>query len=149
MSKYLSISCFLFVIFFQSCNNSNSEIIFHKSHEPTRANVPFSDAVETGNLLFLTGQIGKDHKIGKLVTGGVTAETKQVVLNIQDVLKQHNLTLDNVVKCTVILKDINDFKAFNTVYTQYFTKKPARTTFAAGGLAGGASIEIEVVAAKY
>ena len=58
------------------------------------------------------------------------------------------MSLDNVVKCTVILKDINDFKAFNSVYTTYFTKKPARTTFAAAGLAGGASIEIDVIAAK-
>jgi len=71
-----------------------------------------------------------------------------VILNIQDVLKQHDLTLDNVVKCTVILKDITDFKVFNSVYTQYFTKKPARTTFAAAGLAGGASIEIDVIVAK-
>lgn len=131
-----------------SCNTSTSEIKFHKSHEPTRANVPFSDAVETENLLFLTGQIGKDHKAGKLVEGGIEAETKQVILNIEDVLKQHKLTLDDVVKCTVILKDINGFKTFNSVYTQFFTKKPARTTFAAGGLAGGALIEIDVIAAK-
>lgn len=148
MSKSLSVFCAFFLLLNFSCNTSNSEIKFHKSHEPSRANVPFSDAVETENLLFLTGQIGKDHKAGKLVEGGIKAETKQVILNIQDVLKQHNLTLDDVVKCTVILKDINDFTAFNSVYTRYFTKKPARTTFAAGGLAGGASIEIDVIAAK-
>jgi 2-iminobutanoate/2-iminopropanoate deaminase len=56
--------------------------------------------------------------------------------------------LENVVKCTVILSDINDFSAFNSVYSDYFSKKPARTTFAASGLAGGASIEIDVIAAK-
>ena len=99
-------------------------------------------------MLFLTGQIGKDHKKGKLVEGGIKAETKQVIQNIEDVLKHHNLSLDNVVKCTVIHKDINDFKAFNSVYIQYFTKKPARTTFATMGLAGGASIEIDVIVAK-
>lgn len=148
MSKYISLSLFLLAIFLQSCEHQKSEIIFHKSHEPSRANVPFSDAVETNDLLFLTGQIGKDHKAGKLVEGGIEAETKQVILNIQDVLKHHNLTLDHVVKCTVILKDIEDFATFNGVYTQFFTKKPARTTFAAGGLAGGASIEIDVIAAK-
>lgn len=136
------------MISFQSCQNSNSEITFHKSHEPSRANVPFSDAVETDNLLFLTGQIGKDHKAGQLVSGGVKPETKQVIENIKAVLEHHSLSLDHVVKCTVILKDINDFMAFNSVYTQYFTKKPARTTFAASGLAGGASIEIDVIAAK-
>jgi len=133
---------------FLSCTNPISEIKFHKSHETSRVNVPFSDAVETNSLLFLTGQIGKDHKAGNLVDGGIKAETKQVIKNIEDVLKHHNLSLDNVVKCTVILSDINDFKAFNSVYTKYFTKKPARTTFAAAGLAGSASIEIDVIAAK-
>jgi 2-iminobutanoate/2-iminopropanoate deaminase len=133
---------------FQSCDNQTSEIIFHKSHEPSRAEAPFSDAVETGNLLFLTGQIGKDHKKGVLVSGGIKAETKQVIENIEAVLKHHKLSLDNVVKCTVILKEIDDFSVFNSVYKTYFTNKPARTTFAASGLAGGASIEIDVVAAK-
>jgi len=148
MKSVFSILSLFILISFQSCQNSNSEITFHKSHEPSRANVPFSDAVETDNLLFLTGQIGKDHKAGQLVSGGVKPETKQVIENIKAVLEHHSLSLDHVVKCTVILKDINDFMAFNSVYTQYFTKKPARTTFAASGLAGGASIEIDVIAAK-
>ncbi len=133
---------------FQSCDDTKSEIIFHKSHEPSRANVPFSDAVETGDFLFLTGQIGKDHKKGELVSGGIEAETKQTIENIKAVLEHHGLSLNHVVKCTVILEDINDFKAFNSVYTTYFTRKPARTTYAAAGLAGGASIEIDVIAAK-
>tara|TARA_R100001369_G_scaffold11531_3_gene25103 strand:+ start:38374 stop:38784 length:411 start_codon:yes stop_codon:yes gene_type:complete len=136
------------MVSFQSCENSESVIIFHESHESSRVNVPFSDVVEIDNLLFLTGQIGKDHKSGKLVPGGITNETKQVIENIKAVLEHHNLSLDNVIKCTVILKDINDFKAFNSVYSTYFIKKPARTTFAASGLAGGANIEIDVIAAK-
>ncbi|WP_296354895.1 Rid family detoxifying hydrolase [Winogradskyella sp.] len=133
---------------FLTCEGKKFEIIFHQSHEPSRVNVPFSDAVETEELLFLTGQIGKNHKTGELVSGGIEAETKQVIENIKDVLEYHNLSLDEVVKCTVILKNIDDFKAFNAVYTTYFTKKPARTTYAASGLAGGASIEIDVIAAK-
>ena len=148
MKKILLFIGLFILIGNQSCTEKQSEIIFHKSHEPSRANAPFSDAVETDGLLFLTGQIGKDHKSGKLVKGGIEAETKQVIENIKAVLEQHNLTLDHVVKCTVILKDINEFSAFNSVYMQYFIKKPARTTFAASGLAGGASIEIEVIAAK-
>ncbi|WP_400080766.1 Rid family detoxifying hydrolase [Winogradskyella sp. R77965] len=148
MKSVFSILSLFILMSFQSCENSNSEIIFHKSHEPSRADVPFSDAVETDDLLFLTGQIGKNHKTGKLVTGGINAETKQVIKNIKDVLEYHNLSLDDIVKCTVILKDIDDFKDFNWVYTTYFPKKPARTTFAASGLAGGASIEIDVIAAK-
>ncbi len=148
----------LFVVSCQENEHSNetseahekqvSEITFHKSHEPTRQNTPFSDAVETEDFLFLAGQIGRDHTKGALVEGGITAETKQVIENIKAVLEHHELSLDHVVKCTVILADINDFSAFNEVYKMYFTKKPARTPFAAAGLAGNANIEIEVIAAK-
>jgi len=145
-SRYITV--FFLVLFLSSCKNNSNEIIFHKSHEPTRENVPFSDAVETNDLLFLTGQIGKNHDTGKLVSGGIEAETEQVIKNIEAVLKHHDLDLDHVVRSTVILKDIADFKAFNSVYTRYFTKKPARTTFAAAQLAGGAHIEIDVIAAK-
>ncbi len=147
--KKVATMIFVFtLILFVSCKQESSEIIFHKSHEESRQNKPFSDVVETNDLLFLTGQIGKNHKTGKLIEGGIKAETKQTIENIKAVLEHHDLSLDNVVKCTVILKDINDFKAFNEVYIQYFTKKPARTTFAASGLAANANIEIDVVVAK-
>lgn len=148
MKTFYSIFFVLMFTNFLTCEGKKFKIIFHQSHEPSRVNVPFSDAVETEELLFLTGQIGKNHKTGELVSGGIEAETKQVIENIKDVLEYHNLSLDEVVKCTVILKNIDDFKAFNAVYTTYFTKKPARTTYAASGLAGGASIEIDVIAAK-
>jgi 2-iminobutanoate/2-iminopropanoate deaminase len=147
MNKAIRIVNILTLVFLMSCDNG-SKIIFYKSHEPSRQNAPYSDVVETDGLLFLTGQIGKNHKKGVLVEGGIKAETKQVIENIQAVLQHHKLQLDNVVKCTVILKDIKDFVAFNEVYVQYFTKKPARTTFAASGLAGNASIEIDVIAAR-
>ncbi len=148
MSKETIVLILILPLFLASCETSKNKIEFHKSHEPNRQNIPFSDAVETNDFLFLAGQIGKDHKVGTLVEGGITAETKQAIENIQAVLKHHNLELDNVVKCTVILNSIEDFKAFNKVYTQYFTKKPARTTFAAQNLAANASIEIDVIAAK-
>ncbi|WP_430411598.1 RidA family protein [Kordia sp.] len=133
---------------FFGCQSGKKDITFHPSHLSERQNTPFSAAVETENLLFLSGQIGKDHVKGMLVSGGIEAETKQALENIKAVLAQHNSSLDRVVKCTVILADINDFKAFNSVYVQYFPNKPARTTFAAGGLAIGAKIEIDVIAAK-
>lgn len=148
MKKLLCVVGLLFLVFSQSCEQSSNKIIFHKSHEPSRLNTPFSDAVETDDLLFLTGQIGKNHTTGKLVEGGIKAETKQCIENIKAVLEYHNLDLDHVAKCTVILKDINDFSAFNEIYVQYFTKKPARTTFAASDLAGNANIEIDVIAVK-
>jgi 2-iminobutanoate/2-iminopropanoate deaminase len=148
MKKLVYVMGLLSLIISQSCKQSSNEIKFHKSHEASRLNAPFSDVVETDDLLFLTGQIGKDHTTGNLVEGGIKVETKQCIENIKSVLQHHNLDLDNVAKCTVILKDINDFAAFNEVYVQYFTKKPARTTFAASGLAGNASIEIDVIAVK-
>ena len=89
-----------------------------------------------------------DRSVGKLAEGGIQGETEQAIKNIEGVLKYHGLSLDNVVKCTVILSDIKDFRAFNEVYVKYFTQKPARTTYAAAGLAVGAKIEIDVIAVK-
>ncbi|GAL66529.1 endoribonuclease L-PSP [Jejuia pallidilutea] len=80
--------------------------------------------------------------------GGIKAETKQTIENIQAILQHHDSGLENVVKCTVILNDINEFESFNEVYTQYFTKKSARTTFTAEKLAANASVEIDVIAVK-
>jgi len=138
---------FLTLIF--SCKNDTKSIVkYHKSHEERRQNAPFSDAVQIDNLFFLTGQIGKNHKTEKLVESGIDAETKQAILNVETVLKQHNLTLKDVVKCTVILSDISDFSKMNTIYRTFFKENlPARTTFAAS-LVGSAKIEIEVVAVK-
>jgi 2-iminobutanoate/2-iminopropanoate deaminase len=126
----------------------NPAIIFHESHEVKKQTAPFSDAVEVGNLFFLAGQIGMDHSTRTIVTGGIQAETEQAISNIREVLAQHGLTLDQVVKCTVILSTMDNFALFNEVYAKHFIKKPARTTFAASGLARNALVEIEVVAAK-
>ena len=138
------------VVFFHNMvlAQENTEIIFHKPKDPKRAKAPFSEAVQAGNLFFLAGQIGMDRTAGKLADNGIKGETEQAIKNIQAVLQHHGLSLDNVVKCTVILSDINDFKAFNEVYVQFFSKKPARTTYAAAGLAVGAKIEIDVIAVK-
>ena len=122
--------------------------IFHVSHEPKKAAAPFSDAVQVGNTFFLSGQIGMDHATRKLVNGGIQTETKQALENIKAVLQQHDMEMKDVVKCTVILSDIKDFSLFNEIYKTYFPQKPARTTFAASGLAVGAKIEIECVAVK-
>jgi 2-iminobutanoate/2-iminopropanoate deaminase len=126
----------------------NNSAVFFKSHLKQKQNASFSDAVEANGFLFLAGQIGFDYTKGVLVSGGIKSETKQAILNIQGVLKHHGLSLNDVIKCTVIVKNIEDFAAFNEVYVKYFPKKPARTTFAASGLARGSLIEIECVAIK-
>lgn len=146
MKKYGS---YLILLLCISCfGTKETDVIFYKSHEPKKVNAPFSDAVQVGNLLFLSGQVGMDHTTRQLVTGGIEPETKQTLENIKAVLAHHDLGMESVVKTTVILKDIKDFKTFNNIYKQYLPQKPARTTFAAKELAVGASIEIECVAVK-
>ncbi|WP_108867122.1 RidA family protein [Aquimarina aquimarini] len=150
MKKTISLICLLMIFIGCTMNTSDSkkEVVFHKTHEPKKSKAPFSDIVQVGDLYFLSGQIGMDHSVRELVEGGIKVETKQALENIKDVLKHHNMDMENVVKCTVILSDINDFSAFNEIYKDYFPHKPARTTFAAKGLAKDAKIEIECVAVK-
>ena len=141
------INLFLFLSVFMLFTSCENTLVFHDSHEPKRQNTPFSDAVETDNFFFLAGQIGRDHSTG-ILAEGIQEQTRQVIENIENVLKHHNSSLDRVVKCTVILKNIDDFQAFNEEYTQYFTNKPVRTTFSAAGLAANALFEIDVIVAK-
>lgn len=148
MKKVQSVFLFIFIVF-TSCRDQKTDgLMFYESHEPKKINAPFSDVVEANGFLFLAGQVGMDHGTRTLVQGGLKAETKQCIQNIKDVLEYHGSSLDHVVKCTVILKNIEHFSAFNEVYKTYFPNKPARTTFAASGLAVGAQIEIDVIAVK-
>ncbi len=127
-------------------SQQNSDIEFLKSKEEKKKDLPFSDAVRVGNTLFLAGQIGMDHSIRKLVPGGIQAETAQAFNNIKSVLEANGSDLAHVVKCTVILSDIENFRAMNEIYKTFFKDNfPARTTFAAK-LVAGASIEIECIA---
>ncbi len=113
---------------------------------PTR---PFSPAVQVGNLLFLAGQIGTSANAqGGVVPGGIQAETRQTMENIKDVLVKSGSSLDRVVKCTVFMADMREWDAMNEVYATYFPRnKPARSAFGANGLALGARVEIECIAA--
>lgn len=147
--KVKSVLSIIFLMFLAiGCKKPSSDIIFHKSHETKKQDSPFSDAVEANGFLFLSGQLGIDHKSRTLVEGGIEPETRQCIENIKAVLEHHQLSLDHVVKCTVVLKSMEDFAVFNEIYKEYFPNKPARTTFAASGLALNGQVEIEVVAAR-
>lgn len=147
-TPFNKIALLIILIGFSCANEKNPGIKFHKSQEESRKKAPFSEVTQVGNLYFLTGQIGKNHQTGQIVEGGIEAETTQVIKNIEAVLKDHQMSLKDVVKCTVILADIEDFSRMNAVYTTFFVDNlPARTTFAAN-LVAGAKIEIEVIAAK-
>ena len=108
--------------------------------------LPFSAAVRVGRMLYLSGQIGIDGS-GKLVTGGISAETRQTMENIRATLEQYGSSLDHVVKATVMLADMSEWSEMNKVYVTYFDKHlPARSALGANGLALGARLEIECVA---
>jgi 2-iminobutanoate/2-iminopropanoate deaminase len=110
------------------------------------ARLPFSAAVRVGPMLYLSGQIGTDSAL-KLVPGGIGPETRQTMENIRAVLARRGASLDDVVRCTVMLADMSEWGAMNQVYTGFFPRQlPARSAFGATGLALGARVEIECVA---
>jgi reactive intermediate/imine deaminase len=108
----------------------------------------FSPAIRTGNLVFLSGQLGLKEGTLELVPGGITAETEKTLKRIRSLLNDIGLDMEDVVKCTVFLADINDYPKMNEVYLKYFpSAPPARSALAASGLALGAQVEIECIAA--
>jgi 2-iminobutanoate/2-iminopropanoate deaminase len=110
--------------------------------------LPFSDAVRYGDLLFLAGKLGNEPGTTKLVAGGIQPETRQTLENIKASLERHGSSMDRVIKCTVFLADMAEWSKMNEVYAQYFPKnKPARSALGASGLALGARVEIECIAA--
>ena len=116
---------------------------FPVTHAPPGMNLPFSEAVRVDRMLYLSGEIGTGTD-GKLVAGGIAAETKQLMQNIGDTLARHGSSWDRVVQCTVALADIKDWPAFNEVYRGYFKRHfPARMAYATGGLALGARVEVQ------
>src|SRR5665213_3645228 len=111
---------------------------------PASMNLPFSEAVRAGDMLYVSGTIGTDRS-GKLVAGGMVAEVKQAMENIGATLKRHGSSFDQVVQCVVALADIKEWAAFNDVYRYYFaTHFPSRMAFATAGLALGARVEYSV-----
>ena len=108
---------------------------------------PYSHGVRAGEFDYFTGQTPLDPATGKLLEGGVPAQTEQCFKNLFNVLKAASLTADQVVKVNVFLTDMNDFAAMNEVYAKQFTKPyPARTTIGVAALPLGARIEIEMIA---
>ncbi len=125
-------------------------VSFKNSGSVLPTNLPFSELVEVGNTLYLSGQIGNKPGTLELADGGIAGETKQVMENIRTSLEAHGYGLENLVKCTVMLADIGEWGAFNKVYKDYFEKGrfPARAAFGANGLAIGAAVEVDCIGAK-
>ncbi|MBK8467420.1 MAG: RidA family protein [Chloracidobacterium sp.] len=108
---------------------------------------PYSQAIKAGGMVFCSGQIPIDPKTGEFVSQVVSEQTEQVLVNLNEVLKAAGTSLDNVVKTTVFLADMNDFVEMNEVYGRFFsTNKPARATVQAARLPRDAKVEIECIA---
>jgi 2-iminobutanoate/2-iminopropanoate deaminase len=115
---------------------------------PTR---PFSPAVRVGDVIFLSGQIGTDPSAnGTLIAGGIESETRQTLQNIKATLEAVGSGMDRVVKCTVMMADMQEWDRMNVVYREFFPadRLPARSAFGATALALGARVEIECIATR-
>ena len=110
---------------------------------------PYSQAIQVGSLLFVSGQLGLDPSSGNLVEGGVQQQARQALTNIQNILAEAGFSMRDVVKTTCLLADIADFSFFNSVYAEFFDSvPPARSAFAVRDIPKGALVEIEVIAHK-
>ena len=109
---------------------------------------PYSQAVSFGEFIYSSGQVGLNSE-GKFVSDDVQDQTKQTLENLKSILEDNGSSLDNVIKTTVYLRDMNDFKPMNEIYAKYFgSSLPARSTVAVVGLPLDAKVEIEVIAFK-
>ena len=117
---------------------------------PTKAPAaigPYSQAIQVGTLIYTSGQIPIDPTTGVFVEGGIKEQTRQSLLNVKAILEEAGLTMNDVVKTTVFMADMNDFAEMNAVYAEFFTEPyPARSAVAVKTLPKGALVEIEIVA---
>lgn len=118
-----------------------------KTDKGPKAIGPYSVANIANHFIFTAGQIGLDPASGNLAAGGVQAETRQALVNLRTIIEEAGSTLDQVVKTTVFLRDIDDFAAMNEVYAEFFSQNPpARSAVQVAALPRGAAVEIEAVA---
>jgi len=129
-----------------ACSAAGAEVEHYSSNPDMQ--LPFSDAVRVGNMLYLSGKIGNIPGTAQLAEGGIAGETRQTLENIKYSLERYGSSLSEVVKCTVFLADIAEWSAMNEVYVTYFpVNPPARSVLGTSGLALGARVEIECLAA--
>jgi 2-iminobutanoate/2-iminopropanoate deaminase len=123
------------------------KIIF--TSDAPKAIGPYSQATEANGILFISGQIPLDPATGKLVEGGITEQTRQVMANVGAILKAAGYEFSDVVKSTCLLSDMDNFAAMNAVYGQYYPENPpARAAYAVVKLPLGVLVEIETIACK-
>jgi len=117
------------------------------SNAAPKAIGPYSTAIRSGEMVFASGQLGLDPQVGALVPGGIEAETRQALTNLQSVLESAGSELEQVVKTTVFLQDMADFPRMNAVYAEFFVgNPPARSTVQVAALPKDGKVEIEAIA---
>ena len=125
-----------------------SNIAIHTDHAPAAIG-PYSQAIQAGNTIYVSGQLPIDPATGAFAGEDIAAQTRQSLTNIKNILAAAGADMSNVVKTTVLLADIADFAAMNAVYAEFFTAPfPARAAFQAAALPKNARVEIECVAVK-
>ena len=123
--------------------SSTSREVIVSEHAPPAIG-PYSQAIKAGGMIYISGCLPM--KEGKLVEGGVPAQTRQVLENMRHVIEAGGSSMDKIVKCTVLLSSMDNFSLMNPVYAEFFPENPpARTTFAAAGLPLGALVEIDAI----
>lgn len=128
---------------------TRDSVRFLNSGKVLPLDLPFSEAVQAGTTLYLSGQVGIVPGTLKLVPGGLREEARQTMSNIKTSLEAHGYSLGDLVKCTVMLADISEWAAFNDVYKTFFSNHyPARSALGASGLALGARVEVECIAVR-
>lgn len=149
-SLYRALLCCSFAIVVSASllhAEENVAVEFLHSGKILPKNLPFSEAVRVGDIVYLSGQIGVIPGTIKIIAGGMHAEAKQTLENIQTILHTQGLSMSNIVKCTVMLADMSEWAAFNEVYASFFEQPyPARSAFGTSGLALGARVEVECIA---
>lgn len=116
------------------------------SENAPKALGPYSQGIKAGCLIFLSGQLGLDPKTNDFAPGGVGEQTRQALTNLKNIIESAGSSMDNVVKTTVFLKDMNDFQAMNLIYGEFFkSEPPARSTVQAAALPKDGLVEIEAI----
>jgi 2-iminobutanoate/2-iminopropanoate deaminase len=110
---------------------------------------PYSQAVQSGNMLFVSGQIAIERSSGNILKGSIEEETEQVMMNLREILEAAGMDFSQVVKCSIFLKDMSNFPKVNEIYGRYFTNNfPARETVEVSRLPKDVNVEISCIAAK-
>ena len=149
---YVGLAIFFIALAYNTFNNKNKtdmKRIVNTSNAPKPIG-PYNQAVISGDLMFISGQVAFDPNTDELVLDDIQSETKQVMKNLKSILEEANLSFDNVVKTTIFLSDMNDFQQVNEVYGSYFSndQAPARETVEVSRLPKDVNVEISMIACK-